>query len=665
MLKVRTIVKNAGISVLTLLSALLYFVPARAQVNAEQVTAIGRNVLAMDDYMLAIHYFNQAIKAKSYLPEPYYFRALAKMNLDDFQGAETDCSIAIERKKFFTEAYKLRGFSRLRLGKDSLALVDFKTGLRDNPVDRDFLYYKGIAETELKLYEAADSTFSRLMTLSPNFYEAITARAHLRLERGDTAGCLDDIEKSLKLSNVQINPYAMKIDILQKRCDWEGATDAISELVRLNPENPDLYINRAFFRYKNDDYVGAMADYDDAIRIDPLNYAAHFNRGLLHYEVLELDQAVADFSKVLDLDRNNFHALYNRALIYLTKKNYTKAEPDFRAILERYPRFYPAYYALAQCRQGRGDTRGAVQAMLKGDDLVRKYVDNPKKNPLDHPTVADVANDRSHTEDETEENIMDKFNQLVTASVTDNPDVSFTERYKGKVQDKDVSLAPEPMFALSMIAPQESLKAISNFFKELGDLNSRNYISERIYLTENDRKLSVEEIEATFDLAEKYTSSLSSQKKRAVDYLGRGVIYTMLRNYESALDDFDKALELMPDYTVALMGKGYALARMLELGKEVKPSAVIEVYDKALEKNPMLVYAWFNKGFIYYSLEDYNMADECFTKALALYPELGQAYYNRGLCRMMKGEKEKAFEDFSKAGEQGVLQGYRVMKSLR
>ena len=45
-------------------------VPVSAQVNAEQVLNIGRNVLSMDDYMLSIQYFNQAIKAKPYLAEP-------------------------------------------------------------------------------------------------------------------------------------------------------------------------------------------------------------------------------------------------------------------------------------------------------------------------------------------------------------------------------------------------------------------------------------------------------------------------------------------------------------------------------------------------------------------------------------------------------------------
>ena len=126
-----------------LLHIICLAVPAvgNAQINAEQVMTIGRNVLSMDDYMLAIQYFNQAIKAKPYLADPYFLRGLAKMNLDDYKGAEIDCTEALRLNKFKTEAYKLRGFARQQQGLDSLAIEDYNEGLRHDPTDRYFLFY--------------------------------------------------------------------------------------------------------------------------------------------------------------------------------------------------------------------------------------------------------------------------------------------------------------------------------------------------------------------------------------------------------------------------------------------------------------------------------------------------------------------------------------------
>ena len=41
-----------------------------AQLNTDRITAIGRNALYFDDYVLSIQYFNQVIKLKPYLSEP-------------------------------------------------------------------------------------------------------------------------------------------------------------------------------------------------------------------------------------------------------------------------------------------------------------------------------------------------------------------------------------------------------------------------------------------------------------------------------------------------------------------------------------------------------------------------------------------------------------------
>ena len=95
-----------------LLPTLLY-----AQINTERVMTIARNALYFEDYVLSIQYFNQVINAKPYLYEPYFFRALAKINLDDFQGAEMDCDLAIQRNPFVVGAYQIRGLARIRQDK--------------------------------------------------------------------------------------------------------------------------------------------------------------------------------------------------------------------------------------------------------------------------------------------------------------------------------------------------------------------------------------------------------------------------------------------------------------------------------------------------------------------------------------------------------------------
>ena len=47
-----------------------------AQWNTERLLAIGRNALYFEDYVLSIQYFNQVIRIKPYMAEPYMYRAV-------------------------------------------------------------------------------------------------------------------------------------------------------------------------------------------------------------------------------------------------------------------------------------------------------------------------------------------------------------------------------------------------------------------------------------------------------------------------------------------------------------------------------------------------------------------------------------------------------------
>ena len=53
-----------------------------SQINTDRVLSIGRNALYFEDYVLSIQYFNQVIRVKPYLPEPYFYRAVAKISLE-------------------------------------------------------------------------------------------------------------------------------------------------------------------------------------------------------------------------------------------------------------------------------------------------------------------------------------------------------------------------------------------------------------------------------------------------------------------------------------------------------------------------------------------------------------------------------------------------------
>jgi tetratricopeptide (TPR) repeat protein len=661
----------------------------RSQVNAEQVMTIGRNVLSMDEYILAIHYFNLAIKAKPYMAEPYYFRGLAKLMLDDYKGAEEDCSEAISRNKFITEAYKVRGFARQRLDKDSLALLDYKQGLSYSPIDKYFLYYKGSAETTLKHYEAADSTFSTLLRYYPRFDGAYSERARLNLQRGDTVQAIDDLDTAIKLNKNETYPYLMRAEVKAAQHLWEEARDDMDRTIELLPKETGLYINRAYIRYNADDYFGAMSDYNYALELEPDNMIARYNRALLRYEIRDLYAAEEDFTAVLKQDPDNFHARYSRALIDMELNRNKQAVADLNLIAKKYPKFHNVYYALSQAYNNMGNNAKAIENYNKANNLVRAYVDNPHRNTLERPEIQAVTTNTSgyeRHEDETDQEVMERFNQLVTVSSTQvASETAFKEGTKGKLQDRDMRIEPEPMYAISIYDNLTELRNSNNYFKELAALNKAAYNGMKLYLTNNpvtptDR----DDIDELFNIANSFSDDSSS---RPVDYLDKGVALFLLKDYDAAVKALDKSLELKKDFTVAYMLRGYVKymqgkmeERLLAENSDDKDSdmkhqmamasataslqSAMEDFDHAIEYDPSLVYAWFNRGCIYYELEDFTSALSCFSKALELNADFGEAYFNRGLTYLRLGNKNSGRSDLSKAGELGVMPSYNVLKKM-
>lgn len=596
------------------------------------------------------------------MSEPYYLRAFAKMSLDDYAGAEADCSLALERNKFHTETYKLRGFARQQLGLDSLAVEDYDIGLRYNPQDKWFLFYKGVAETQLRRDAEADSTFAKLLRLYPGFDDAYSARGRLRALEGDTVAALADISKAIDLSRTQLQPYLLRADLLVHQRKWEEALKDMDEAIKLKPHEADYYLNRAFIRYNMDDYFGAMADYNYTLELEPHNSAALFNRALLRYEVKDLDRAATDMQAVLAIDPDNFHARYNLGLVNLERGKYKEALQDFSVISKRYPRFHPAYYAQAEAMRLMGNMRGAMQLAHQGDDLVRSYVKNPEKNPLDRPAIqSGTANSGSERHvDESEEDVMNRFNQLVTSGSVTETQLAFNDRIKGRVQDRDMTVDIEPAFMLSYVESEQSLKNTSNYFRELDDFNRNRYIAQRIYLTPA-ADVSADNYEALFNMADNYGGSTEGSN-RAADWLALALARTQLKDPEAAIKAYDKAIELYPDFVMAYMGRAYART----LTDDVKQvSLAIADYDKALRLHPGLVYAWFNKGNIFYANGDYTTALQCYGEALRTDPSFAAALFNRGITYLRLGNKRQAFADLSKAGELGVLPSYNVLKRMK
>jgi len=112
---------------------------------------------------------------------------------------------------------------------------------------------------------------------------------------------------------------------------------------------------------------------------------------------------------------------------------------------------------------------------------------------------------------------------------------------------------------------------------------------------------------------------------------------------EEAIEAYNQALALKPDYAEAYNNMGNALKKQ---GKSIE---AIEAYKKALALKPNYAEAYNNMGTVLQEQGELEEAIDAYKKALALKPDYAEAYYNMGNTLQEQGKLEEAMEALNKA----------------
>lgn len=671
-----------------------------AQINVDQVVRVGRNALYFEDYVLSIQYFNQAIAAKPYLAQPYFYRAVAKYSLDDMRGAEADASLAIDRNPFITDAYEIRGVARQNSGNLEGAIADYRKVLDMMPVNKGVMFNLAMAQQDAGLTDSAEVTFQRLFKLSPGYERAYMGYANLLLHKGDTVGAQTNIDKALDINRFNVGALIFHANLaMQKGKDgFATALADMDEAIRLEPRQPSFFVNRAYLRHELDDYYGAMSDFDYALQLDPVNTSAIFNRAILRAEVGDHDRAVADLDRVVSLTGGkDYRALFNRAMINKERGRLQDALSDAEVIVNAFPDMPAAYFLRFDIREAMGD-KGA---RADYDRSIAMAKANRKAAPDDATEAS-----RGHADDdpffnfdpENADAVAGRFNSLVTIDTSaETAEVAGAlgaaskggRSIRGRVQDADGAVELEPLFVVTYYTSPTELRPSGDYMKEADDVNNTRVL--RYLLQVTNREVALDDpadIRRHFESVDYYTSYISTHPPRAIDFFGRGMDFMTVRDYSRAAADFGEAARLSPDFTLAYFMRAIATLREAESDRAAAsadddaPSApgaggatphrlrhlaarqAIADLDTVLTLSPQLAIAHYNKGVIYASQGDYTSALSALNEAIALKPEMGEAYYNRGYVYFMLGNGSAGAADLSRAGELGIVPSYSLLKRM-
>ncbi len=556
-----------------------------AQINAERMMIIGRNALSYDDYALSIQYFSQVISAKPYLYEPYFFRGLAKFYLEDYTGAEVDCSKAILLNPYYANSYEVRGLSRINLKDYAGAAMDYEEAIRIDDSKRSIWHNLVLCYLEVDSLNKADSALIRFIEKWPKYADGYLLKAETQLKEGDSIAAEQYADKALEVEKFNPQALSFKAAMLMKREEFEEAETTLNEAIRLQPKNVHSIINRALCRFQQNNYRGAMSDYDLALDIDPTNFVGHYNRGLLRASVGEDNKAIEDFDFILERDPDDIMTLFNRARLYDQTGDYQAAIRDYTKVIEEFPKFLYGYQLRAEARRKIGDTRGA---MKDEEHILRENV----AHRYGYSTPTSRQKNRTRKKSQIDPN---DFQQLVEEDNTKE----YEDEYRGKIQNKAFETKLLPIIVLNNDENTANESVLNDYTIEAYQMS----------------KHTVDEFQRGIELcmqADEERLTTATTKERTEHKKGGESLINL------AAESFKRCTTEAPQFAEAYYNYACVLAM------QGKYNEAIDNLTIAINKKANFALAYYNRGILNLYIEKQSAAESDLSKA----GELGiyQAY---------------------------------------
>jgi tetratricopeptide (TPR) repeat protein len=139
----------------------------------------------------------------------------------------------------------------------------------------------------------------------------------------------------------------------------------------------------------------------------------------------------------------------------------------------------------------------------------------------------------------------------------------------------------------------------------------------------------------------------------------RGFTHCEIGQYEEAISEFNKAIEINPRLAQAYNNRGVAY-----LYKAQYDQAISDL-SKAIEIDPLLAQAYNNRGWAYIKKWQYDYAISDFNKTIEINPRFVEAYYYRAIAYFLVEEYDKSLLDVIKAQQLGYQIPLGFLDDLR
>ncbi len=347
----------------------------------------------------------------------------------------------------------------------------------------------------------------------------------------------------------------------------QAAIEDYNTLVSLNPKNEEFLLNRGYLKHISNRREEALKDYEAALKINPRYAFAHNNLGVVLSELGRSEESLTAYNTAIKIDPNYADAYYNRGNLKTRNEKNEEALEDFNNAIKLNPSDSASY-----------NNRGVVKRKLNFDvGALSDFTIAIKLNPDDITAFANRGRLKKRYYDS--EGAEEDF-QSAIAAANESPVLIKEIEIQKQIADNKKTIDSTP--APSKIA-QEPIQKIAN--KQILPKTEEPFRVAAmqagvVKVDPNHKKETVTPtvpVKPAPDIATKPVAN----PKLAECYYIRALQKYILQNRQSALADFNMAIQYNPEYAEAYY---YRAA----IKRDMKDSGFVDDYTRAIQINPAL-----------------------------------------------------------------------------
>lgn len=572
---------------------------------------MGSNDLALADYDALL-----ALNPDSL--DGYYNRGRVQLARGEFKAAIEDFNSAIGIDRGYALAYEGRGSAYFFDGDLTRALADLDRALDLEPTFTQALRQRANVRSYVSDPKDVIADLDRLLALLPNDSDAYLARGQIKFQNGDVDGARADVQAALE---VDPNNYSALLQLGDLTFNTSFNVNASLEYynlaLSLYNEDADGFYRRARVYAWARSGAKAQEDIERAIALYDQAAGYYALRGFIHYLRGKDSEALADFERALELNSEEELAYTYRGVyhFYVTR-DYDLAWQDFeRAIQAGGSQWQTHYYRGVFYLYG---------ATVDAERAIAEYSNALIYNPF----AVDALNERGLARYQ--------LGQYVDARAD---------------FERTIAINPAYDYAYNNIGLLES--RLGN--KEAAyTAYSKSLEIRKTALTLNNRGLVLYDLGRYEEAIADYSEAIALNPQVAGYYANRAQAHYMLNNRDSALADVQEALKIDES------ARAYFYRGRIALDAR-DYQAAIEDFNRAIELDGKNADAFYRRGLAYLELEEFDSAKSDFDTAIVLNPSFSDVYYWRGLNSFYQANYTAAIADMSeylKAEPQDALAYY-------